>query len=450
MRKIDWVVISPNELTLKRGEAISNDFSYNFQTFSNIDSFSEVAEALGEIPLIFIDAEHVQKESDIAGTVQVARQMADHSQLIVSIDGKMDPAAATFLKKSGAHVVLVGPELKSSSKLEFFVSQKVKSSFYPIKTYELIPDKPVPLQIYHLMPLNRKFLPVTRANDVLPADRLQKLSAAGELYIRKEDINLWMSYCDKVVEGSPDSVTKRSRARYLTLMTAYIDLLMMISDQSEFASYDAGNELYKKVQTLSSELLSTLGAVNNAWDVINNSAIGEFGSLERAPAIAAYAGLLSLNSGLGDPNIAMLTALLADISMIDLPADVSRKFRQAKGLSNLNAEDLEYYKQHPKASLTKVLTRKFQISETIKNALQSTHERYDKKGFPFQPRPEKIPMESFIVQICEELDQRTLLTIGREKKSIESAQQELFADLEKDPNRFPALLVTKLQSLVTK
>lgn len=448
MRKVDWVILSEQASFIARTESISAQFGFHQQTFASVDSFSEIAETLGDIPLIVLDAEKIEKENNIAGMVQVAKQLCENSHILVSISGKMAPSSAAFLKKSGANVVLVGGELTTTSKLEFFASQKIRSSFYPVKASEIPVGTPLEIPIFHLMPLNRKFLPIIRSGEVVTAEKATKMSGAGELYIRRDDIEKWKKHCE--INNDMTSLSKRSRAKFLSLMNAYIDLVMLISDQSEFASYETGNLLLKKCQELSSDLLSTLGATGNAWDIVNNSAIGEFGSLERSPAIAAYAGLFSLMSGVGNAEKAMLGALLNNLSMIDLAPSITRKIRENGGIKSLNSEELIEYKLHPRASLNKVLNRKFQIEEDMKNIIEFAHERYDKKGFPSQPRPEKIPEECNIVQICEEIDTRSLVTLGKEKKPIAVIKAELLEELTQDTGRFSMLFLTSARSVLAK
>lgn len=450
MRKIDWAIVSNQSKFISRIDLVSGQFGYHQQNFNSIDNFAEIADTLGEIPLILIDAEKIEKESDIAGMVQVAKQMTESSHILVSISGKMEPSSAAFLKKSGANVVLIGGELETSSKLEFFASQKIRSSFYPIKANEIPQDIKLEIPVYHLMPLNRKFLPVIRAGEIVTQEKTSKISTAGELYIRRDDIDIWKKHCEANAENSSTTLSKRSRAKFLSLMNTYSDLVMLISDQSEFASYEAGNNLLKKCRELSSDLLATLGSTGNAWEIVNNSAIGEFGSLERAPAVAAYAGLFSLMSGVGSPEKVMLGALLTNLALIDLLPGITKKIRDSGGISSLNSEEMEQYKLHPKASLNKVLNRKFQIEEDIKSIIEFTHERFDKKGFPSQPRPEKIPEESNIIQLCEEIDNRSLVTMGKEKKSISAIKSDLLSELEKDSGRFSILFITSARAVFSK
>ena len=157
-----------------------------------------------------------------------------------------------------------------------------------------------------------------RPGDPITADKLAKLKEVGEVYVRREDIEKYQKYAEKYDNKTTHSTSRKCRAQFLSLLKSYVDLILLVSDQSEKASYPQGAALYAKCEQLSKELMETLGTVGEAWEIINNSAIGEFGSVERSPAIAAYAGLLSLKCQIGDPTAVMTAALITDIGMMDL------------------------------------------------------------------------------------------------------------------------------------
>jgi response regulator RpfG family c-di-GMP phosphodiesterase len=229
------------------------------------------------------------------------------------------------------------------------------------------------------------------------------------------------------------------------LLKSYVDLILLVSDQSEYASFKEGAQLYEKCEQLSGQLMTTLGSVGNAWDVINNSAIGEFGSLERSPAIAAYAGLLSLHSQMGDPTKVMTAALIADISILDLSPRMTQKIRRGEAIESLHAEDQQAFQNHPISSLNKALSRKLQIPDEVKNIILCSHERSDQKGFPNRPRPEKIPQESMLIHISEMIDRASLIRMGEARPQITDIKKQIFEEQSKDGRFFSLLFLEKIR-----
>jgi len=223
-------------------------------------------------------------------------------------------------------------------------------------------------------------------------------------------------------------------------------LILLVSDQSEHASFKEGAALYEKCEQLSGQLMMTLGSVGNAWDVINNSAIGEFGSIERAPAIAAYAGLLSLHGKIGDPTKVMTAVLIADIAMMDLAPRLTKKIRNGDTIQSLHPEDLQAYRNHPTSSLNKALSRKLQIPDEVKNMILCSHEQVDQKGFPNRPRSEKIPLEAMLIQISEMIDRGSLVRMGENRPQIMEVKQKVFEYHVQEGKVFSLLFLEKIRS----
>lgn len=450
MAKIDFVAIASETDIRTRCEEISAEFGYSYAAVQSVDQFAERESEFSDVTFILISAENVATDAEIVGLVQVVRQISPEAYILVAIDSKLDPKVAIFVKKSGANAVFIGSELRYTSKLEFVASQKIQSSFLPIKVNEIVVDSVIDCPLYHLMPLNRKFLPIIRANEPINSKKLEKLKEVGEIYVRREHISHFQKYSEKFMDKSANGLSGRCRAQFLNLFGSYVDLILLISDQSESTSFKEGAALYTRCESLASDLMNTLGAVGDAWNIINNSGIGQFGSLERAPSIAAYAGLLSLNTGIGVPTQVMAATFISDIGMIDLSPKTTKKIRKGEAIESLSAEEQQAYRNHPVASLDKALSRKLQIPEDVKNAILCTHERVDMKGFPKKPRPEKIPLESMLIQICQEIDQSSLIRLNSERPKIDDVKKNIFNQHYAAGNVYSLLFLEKMKSQFLK
>lgn len=450
MKNYDFLLISNEPSWVDRCGDISTEFGYTFKSVDSIEAYSEQESEIKEPHFVLISAEKVKEDSEISGMVQVVRQMAPSSYILVVISSKLNPSVAAFVKKSGANAVLMENEFFLSSKLEFISTQKIKSSYLPVKANELVLETTIPFPLFHLMPLNRKFLPVIRPGDILTEDRLEKLKQVSEIYVRRSDIEEYQKYISSHVDKSAEGLTKRCRAQFLSLFSSYVDLVLMVSDQSESSSFKLGSELYTKCSRLSSELMTTLGATGHAWSVINNSSIGDFGSIQRAPAIAAYSGLLSLHSGMGQPVEIMVASLLSDIGLLELNPGITKKLRMKEPLDSLHPADQNEFKDHPNKSLKMVLSRKLSLPDSIKNMILMSHERIDKKGFPNQVLPEKITLDTMILQLSEILDNRSQIRLGEERPEISIVKKQLFEEHLADSPHFSRLFLEKIRKCLVE
>jgi HD-GYP domain-containing protein (c-di-GMP phosphodiesterase class II) len=450
LKNYDFLLIAKEQSWRDRCGDISAEFDFTFKSVDSVEAYCDQESEIKEPLFVLISAHKVDAESEISGMVQVVRQMAPSSFILVVISSKLNPNVATFVKKSGANAVLMENEFFMTSKLEFISTQKIKSSYLPVKAQELTEGTGIPFPLFHLLPLNRKFLPVIRSGDVLSADRLQKLKQVSEIYIRRADVEDYQKYISSQNDKSAEGLAKRCRAQFLNLFSSYVDLVLLISDQSESSSFKLGSEFYLKCSKLSSELMTTLGATGNAWSVINNSSIGDFGSLQRAPAVAAYSGLLSLHSGMGQPVEVMTACLLSDVGLLELNPAITKKLRKKEPLDSLHPADQNDFRDHPNKSLNLVLSRKLSLPENVKNMILMSHERLDRKGFPNQVIPEKITLETMILQMSEILDNRSQIRMGQERPDISLVKKQLFEELLSESPHFSRLFLEKIRKCLVE
>lgn len=446
----DFLLISSEKEWVERSSQLCREFKFNYNQVSSIEAYSEKEAEYKDALFVVLPAHHVETESEIAGMVQVIRQVAPLSFILVVISGKLNPSVAAFIKKSGANAVLVEREFFVTSKVEFIATQKIRASYLPVKASELLLNSTPGFTLFHVLPLNRKFLPVLRAGDIITQDKLNKLISVNEIYIKREDAAAYKKYVQAQNDMSAEGLMKRCRAQYLNLFSSYVDLVLMISDQSEASSFKGGSDLYLKCYNLCTELLNTLGATGQAWNVISNSSIGEFGSLERSPARAAYAGLLSLHADIGEPADVMTACLLSDVGLLEMQPEVTLKLKKNENLENLHQEILVEYKDHPNKSLRTILSRKLSLSENIKNMILMSHERLDQKGFPSQVLPSKITMETMIVQLSEILDNRVQIRLGEEKPKIQEVKKQLYEEHINDSPILSRVFLEKIRKPFTE
>ena len=261
------------------------------------------------------------------------------------------------------------------------------------------------------------------------------MESVGEVYVRREDISRFQKYVETHIDASAAGLQSRCRVQFLAFTATYTQLIYLLTDQSESASFQAGKALFEKLSQLSGDLITTLAALGEAWDVVNNSAIGDFGSIDRAPAIAAYAGLFSLMSGIGEPKDIMISALIADVGIIELPVEVTRRLRASKA-KDLSGEDKSLYEKHPTISMNCALARKLPIDEALRKIILCTHEQFDGKGFPGKTLPDKVPWEDFLIQLAEILDQRSLIRMGQARTDFVGTRRDLYFELLKGPMIF--------------
>ncbi len=424
---IPKIALIANEKSIvKRSEILAQGVAAGLTNFDSVEQFESGGTA-EQHAIIIIHSVTAKDDKDIAGQVQVAKYGSPNAYLMVIADAKKGGTLTAFIKKSGADSVLLEDEFYNTTKPEFLCAQKLHGQFVPVKTSELVPNKPVEMNIYHLMPLNRKLVKIMAPGEVLDSKKLDRINTIGEFYISRNEVNAFQRYIEKYQDRSAAGLLSRCRATHLYLTVTYKNLVQLLTDQSETASYKEGKELSDLCYTLASDLIMSLSSAGDTWAVINNAAFDDMTAIDRVPAIASVAGIFSLLTGIGQPNDVMVAALLADIGLLELPPRGLHALR-AEGPKGLKEEDYKTYTNHPKLSINQVLSRKIPLTDKMKEIIMCTHERTDQKGFPNQPTPRKIPQESMLIQFAEKLDSKAKLEFGKARQDVAQVRKQVFKE----------------------
>lgn len=440
MKKIDFVLVGNHEKIQRKAEAICQIRNFTFQHEISLDSLMDQSELYEKVGFMLVVATGVENQQEIAGMLQVARQVSQTAYCAVCINNKIPPEQLQFIKKSGANLVILDIEIETTCKMEFVATQVLKAAYLPIKKNEIVADIPVPLNLYHIMPLNKKFLPVVRKGEIFDHKKIEQLGVVSELYVKREELELWIKYIQDNQDKSSQGAAGRCRAQFLNLSTVFFDLVLIISDQSEYNSFDKGRQLYQKCYDLASDLLTNLAVSGEAWDIINQSAVFAFGPIERSPAIASYAGLAALKANIDNPVEIMIAALLMDLGLLECNQKTLQAINTPE-FSQIHQEDQNSYFNHPIVSLNKALSRKLPLPERVQNIIAKTHERSNGRGFPKKVPAEKVPAEAFLVQFCEILDLNSQIKLGKERTKFVLEQTKLFQQELENADRIPGHLL---------
>jgi hypothetical protein len=167
---------------------------------------------------------------------------------------------------------------------------------------------------------------------------------------------------------------------------------------------------------LCEDLLSNIGSYSEAWNVTNQSTVGEFGSLERAPAITTYCGLFGLC--LDQQNVAqvMLSALFANVALLLAPPALTSALRSGRTLSK---EEDAWMAKVPETSLKLILDRKLSFEEKWRRILLSVNiqgQELEEHRFRSQIQ---------MIQMARTFDERSCVRMGQERTDPRLALGEI-------------------------
>ncbi|XGC80837.1 HD-GYP domain-containing protein [Bdellovibrio bacteriovorus] len=446
MRTLDLAIISESNVFRQRAQLVGSLFTFECITFPSDEAFFMESNLFKNVSCILFDFCKPHDIKDITGTLHVARQVSPSSYILV-VCNKMSTEEMDMAISAGASRIITQQEYYDSSKPEFVLSQVIKSVFVPVKTMDLVEGTALTFPLYHFMPLNRRFLKVFNTNSTLTKDFLTKFSNAGDLYVQRESLDLWQEYTSGYVAKDSAEALQKSRQKFRQLNESFLSLALLVSDRSTPATFAKGKELYSHCEKFSADLLSSLLDLEDPWYIISSSAVGDYGSIERAPAVAAYAGFMSATLKVGNPTEVMIGALLADIGYLELSPSVAAKLRTNR-THEMNAEERMEYHKHPIFSLNQCLARRLPLSNNIKEIILQSHERVDQKGFPRRPKADKLLEEAMLVRLCWELDQQCQGRMGEKKPDIREIRRQFSRAAMNEVGNYNPRLIVKANSVL--
>ncbi|QDK38047.1 HD-GYP domain-containing protein [Bdellovibrio sp. NC01] len=449
MKQLDLVAISKNESFIERCRTLCADFDFQYAHFGSSEDFFEQSEHAPTIKCFILDCTKFENIHEAAGTIQVARQMMDRSYIISILNSKVDPNEMELLKKSGANLIMLDNEFTTNSKLEFVASQVIKSAFIPVKVVDLVPESSINGHLYMLMPMNRKFLKVYKPGSKIDNAFIIKYAEAKELYTHRNDLSAWVEYIQKFQARDDNAGARSCRANFLKLQQAFLDLVILISDQTTSTSFAAGKTLYALCEKFCADLLVSLREVMAPWEAVNNSSIGDFGSVERGTAVAAYAGMLAEKISPAVAPKAMMGGLLADIGLILVSPEVSRKIRTGN-VAHMTGEERMEYMKHPIYGLNQILSKRIPLDDLIKDMILMSHERMDQKGFPNKPAAVKMKEEPMIIRLAQELDDALTIKLGKERVEFDGTFKTFLSKKINEGDGYPLMMLLKLNPLIRR
>lgn len=447
MRILDLAVVSHDSGFRERSESIANAFDFHYQAYQNDEDFFDKTGSFKEIISVVIDCSQIDKPNEVAGTIQVIKQGAPDSYILVVVNSKLSNEDARIVKNSGASLVIMETEYFTTSKAEFVLTQIIRSAYIPVKVADLFEDAETDFPLFYLMPINKKFLKIHKPGYPIPKSFIDRYKEVNELYIHRSDLKSWTEYVNSLSTDDHEGRLRNCRLKFLQLSQSFLDLALLVADRSTVSSFSQGKDLYDLCEAFADDLLTSLKGIDDPWDTISNSSIGDFGSIERAPTIAAYAGLLSIRSNIGKAKEIMIGALFSDLGYLELDPKTAQKMRKNE-VEQMSLAEKNEYEQHPVRSLNLCLTRKLPLSEIVKNIILQSHERMDQKGFPHQLRNDKLTEESMLVRLCWDLDTRSQIHLGKERITIKEAKANLSQSILNESDNYSLVFLMKINQFL--
>lgn len=330
-----------------------------------------------------------------------------------------DRAAFEFtnLRKNGFTEIFLLP--MDTKRLETQIAYiKVNKSgafkkYKAVKLMDIQANEQLPFDVSTFLPLNNKYVKLT-ASGKLSEKKAHALKSknVNSVFIDTREIDAFYEFAaDKMITlglSGNDAVSQTEKEELFQsnvreLFRSFLDVSNASSD------FDQGRDLLEQSKkVVESYVIKKTGVDLRAkFRELIGSATDSY---SHAQSVSTIASLLSMATGIGQPEELAIAGLFHDIGMHGIRDDIS-----IFDLPNLEGAEREAYLAHPRQSLSILREKRVTLVPIIAEIIEKHHERVDGRGFPTQAAAHKIPIEAQLLAYADAFEH-----LSRPKPGVQS------------------------------
>ncbi|MGZ6424067.1 MAG: HD domain-containing phosphohydrolase [Bdellovibrio sp.] len=400
--KLELLLIGGSADLLSRSADMVSNYNFNFKHARQFDFLIVEAEySLRRVEVVVLFQEQNETINDFTLRIENSLRLFPRSRLITVLKNGFTESLDNF--RHPRIFPLTYLEYSFTIKFEFLCLYFCRCQYVLFDIRELFPMTQLTFSVFVWLNKNQRFLAAAFENVVLSDLRHQRLSDK-KIFLRLSDANKYSNYIKSYFDMSGKALKKRAKAAFLSVCLHTFSLYESILLHCKPPSHNSLVATLYSLRQIAEELFEIIRLREDLWDVFFYALDNKFTPICRAPWIAVYGALISIKSGLGDPFITLMSGLLADVGLYDLKREIVEAYLLTED-KVLVENNLNEFKNHPLISLNLCLSLKIPIDDSVKSILVSTHEQFDRNGFPKKISAASIPVESQILMFSEKIDQ---------------------------------------------
>lgn len=275
-----------------------------------------------------------------------------------------------------------------------------------VKLVDVQPGEDLPFEVHLFLPLNKKYVVLTGSGKLSEKKHavLQQKNI-NSVFVDSEQLDQFYEFAAeqllKSESATNDNVSQTEKSE--KFQHSIRELFRSILDASTATGddYQNGRDLLEQ----SKKVVETYIEKKTGLELKNklNSLIGEGrDSYSHAQVVSTISCLLSMATGIGQPEDLAIAGLFHDIGIYGPHEDIS-----IFDLEQLSEEDREHYKQHPKRSLNLLKEKKITVTPIVSEIIEKHHERTDGNGYPGKLPAHKVPQEAQLLAYADAFEHLT-------------------------------------------
>lgn len=308
------------------------------------------------------------------------------------------------LTKNGFTEIFLLPmdSARFQEQIQNFRQQKGGGAFRKYKAVKLVDlgaNVELPFDVSTFLTLNRKYVKLT-VDGKLSAKKFQTLKDKNvkSVYIQASEVSAFYEFAAeqmlKLGETTEDGISETERAEKFQsnvrgLFRSFLDVA------KDGSGLEQGRDLLEQSKkVVESYVVKKTGMdLHKTFDAIMGASNDCY---SHAQAVSTIATLLSMATGIGQPEELAIAGLFHDIGLLGTREDIS-----IFDLPDLKDEERNAFLAHPKSSLNILREKRVTLVPIIAEILEKHHERVDGKGFPLGLPGHKIPMEAQLLSYAD-------------------------------------------------
>lgn len=306
---------------------------------------------------------------------------------LVFVTSRRELFSISELKKNGFSKSMLLPGDRTF--LEQVIQDASRSSvtrlYKAIKMVDIEPDSTLEFSVYAYMPINGKYALLT-SDGKLSAKKFEKLkeSIQTTLYVRVDQAEKFYEHAAerlmKLSQGGQLAISETEREEKLRTEIQF--LFHQVLNNTPDVDFNTGRDLLEQGVRMVQKFIEQKTQIDirkQMREILEKDS----DAYKHAEIISTLACLLSIGTGVGNPQDLAIAGLFHDV-----------------GATDGDQQDV----QHPYKSVHLLKEKKMTLTPSIAEIIEKHHERVDGTGYPNQLPEHKIPLEAQLLSFIDHFE----------------------------------------------
>lgn len=345
------------------------------------------------------------------------------------------------LSHESGHLIFLKGRATNANQLAFISKVLRQRVFRPILNSDLDTGSVFPCDLYHYLPLNKKYSIFINKNT--PFDEKKKEALARSkimhLYVKQSDL---YTLLDNARSFNPNGLPKSEML--LDARNLYRKILIQIFNCITDYQETFGKIIHGNIAKLIKILEKLINSYSDKHLALMELPAPRAGGLNHGLNCAIYAIIFGQHLSLKNVHELAFVALLHNIGLSEIDKDLLER-----PYPSLTPDELQEYSLHISSSIEITKRKKIPLTSRMETMISQHHENYDGSGIPNGISHEALLYESSLISIVGCFDYFNAIIHGREaRSSLKSWEKvkEFHYGTNKKGTTFNPQLVSKLES----